>query len=341
VIFPWQIKQQQQLWRAKQEGRLPHALLFTGIAGTGKAQFADGFTHTLLCQQVTASGDYCNQCHACRLIAGRVHPNVLWIEPEKEGQVIKVDLIRGVSEFINNSSLQGEYRIVVIYPANAMNTNAANALLKTLEEPSSGSLIILISAQSEQLPATILSRCQRISFPQPKKEEALLWLKNQLKNKLNNKLPDNTFDPELLLNLAQGSPFAALRLVEDEILPVRHDLFQAFYQLSQKPLSQTQSDPIKTAAALQNINPLLLIDFSLNWIMDLLRLQLGEHVEEIMNRDYGKQLAELQQRTHLKKNTDFLEYLQQLRGQICAGINLNKPLLIEGILLRWMENVRI
>ena len=324
MIFPWQQEQQQQLWHAKQQARLPHALLFTGIAGTGKAQFADGFTRTLLCQQVTPQGDYCNQCHACRLIQGRAHPNVLWIEPEKEGQAIKVDRIRDVSEFISQSSLQGEYRVVIIHPAHAMNINAANALLKTLEEPASGALIILISAQSGQLPATILSRSQRVLFPVPKKEQALHWLKSQL--------TDNTLDPELLLNLAQGAPLAALKLVHDEIVPIRQELFQIFYRLS-----KNQCDPLKAAATLQAINPLWLIDFSLSWSMDLLRLQLGESVDRIMNKDYGTQLTELKQQTQLNNNTDFMNYLQQLRKQLCVGINLNKQLVVEGLLLRWLE----
>ena len=94
---------------------------------------------------------YCGTCHACRLIAGRAHPNVLWVEPEKEGQTIKVDQIREVSEFVNQSSLQGVHRIVLINPANAMNMHAANALLKTLEEPSSGAIIFICHRSTGEL----------------------------------------------------------------------------------------------------------------------------------------------------------------------------------------------
>ena len=145
MIFPWQQKEWRQLCRAKESGRLPHALLFSGLAGIGKTQLADYFSRLLLCQQFQTEYDPKCQCHSCRLAEGRAHPNVLWITPEKEGQAIKVDQIREVSDFIYQSARQGEYNIVVIHPANQMNVNAANALLKTLEEPPHGSLLILIS----------------------------------------------------------------------------------------------------------------------------------------------------------------------------------------------------
>lgn len=175
----WQSEQFQLLWRAKNDNRLPHALLFTGLKGTHKAALAQGFCAALLCQQVTAQGKPCGQCQSCRLIAGRVHPNVLWVEPEKAEVAIKVDQIRAVNDFINHTSLQGEHRIVIIHPADEMNISAANALLKTLEEPSTGALLILINDQRGRLPATILSRCQRVLFPPPTRDQALVWLTNQ------------------------------------------------------------------------------------------------------------------------------------------------------------------
>ncbi|TAK77462.1 MAG: DNA polymerase III subunit delta' [Gammaproteobacteria bacterium] len=309
-MFPWQQKQWQQLLRLKQENCLPHALLLTGIAGTGKAIFADSFSRLLLCQN-----NNCNTCHHCRLIAGRAHPNVLWIEPEKPGHAIKVDQIRYVNEFINQSGLQGDYRLVIIHPANAMNANAANALLKTLEEPSANAILMLISDQSQRLPATIISRCQRMLFPPPKQEEALAWLKQQ---------PiDAAIDLELLLKLANGAPLAAMKLMKDDLLSQRQALFQ-------------QGDPIKLAAKMQEMDLLQLIDFILSWVMDLLRLQVGDDGSRIINQDYKKQLMQAAQQTELSSSTKFIDYLQQLRGEINRGINLNKQLTIENILIKWI-----
>jgi DNA polymerase-3 subunit delta' len=332
MVFPWQKEQWHQLWQALLNNRLPHALLFTGIAGTGKAEFAGHFTRLLLCQnRLPTDTDVFNAtaqctCHACRLISGRTHPNVLWIEPDKEGQAIKVDQIREVSEFINQTSLQGEYRIVIINPADRMNTNASNALLKTLEEPSSGAVLILITDQASHLPATILSRCQHIMFPRPQATLAIEWLKNQL--------PDSSMDAELILNLSNGAPLAALEFVTKEIPIVRHDLFQALYGLSKH-----ETDPIQLAAQLQDIDSLRLLDFMLTWITDLLRLQSGSEKNTIINRDFAPQLAEIGQRSQISNNLRFMDYLLQLRGQICSGINFNKTLMIENLLIRWMECV--
>ncbi len=343
--LPWQTQQWQQLWHAKQEHRLPHALLFAGMAGTGKFQFANHFAATLLCQKLAipaeeaqgalrpnlarsapcassaeTSGD---TCHSCRLMAGKVHPNMLWITPEKEGQAIKIDQIREVFEFIHQTSLQGEYRIVIIHPANQMNLNAANALLKTLEEPPAGSLLILISNQLSPLPATILSRCQSIFFPCPPIEQALPWLKEQLTSK-------EAVNPLLLLRLTQGAPLAALQFVQEGVLSVRQHLFQTLYALSQQ-----QADPIKAATTLSDIDLIRFLDFMLSWILDILRLQLDGNTNAIMNEDFATQITELHQDTLLHHNIKFMDYLQQLRGQICAGINMNKQLLIESVLVRW------
>lgn len=322
MIYPWQLSQWQQLLQAKQMDRLAHALLFTGMPGIGKAKFAEAFALSLLCQQLNQEGFACGECHACRLITGRAHPNVLWIEPEKEGQAIKVDSIREVGEFINQSSLQGKYRVVIISPANRMNISAANALLKTLEEPSSGAVLILISDQNEQLPATILSRCQRILFPKPRQEEAYAWLKQHLTNE--------TIDPALLLKLTHGAPLAALHLADEDVFALREVLFKSFILLSQQ-----QGDPIKLAAKLTDMEILPFLDFALTWLVDLIRLQLEANTNDIMHSDFTDALLDLVAKTQLKTNMQLLNYLQQMRAQVCTGINFNKQLLIESIFIRW------
>jgi DNA polymerase-3 subunit delta' len=337
MVFPWQIKQWQQIWRAKQENRLAHALLVAGVGGTGKAQFVESFVRAYCCKhsKTTASDcvptDECS-CHACRLIKGRAHPNVLWIEPEKIGSAIKVDQIRDISDFINQTSLQEEYRIVIVNPADEMNINAANALLKTLEEPSPGSILILISNHPAQLPATILSRCQRIIFPRPDKALALTWLNKQLSS--HNKKSEIKHDGELLLRLAHGAPLAAMQLVKNEILSARTHLFQTLYSLSQK-----QTDPIQAAAKIQDLEPIAFLDFMLTWIMDLLKLHLGCAKDEIINQDFAPQLITLQHQGFLNATKNYMNYLQHIRGQIQMGINLNKQLMIENVLIRWRNHV--
>jgi len=286
----------QQLWLAKKKNRLPHALLWVGLKGTNKALFAKSFSKALLCAQVADTGVPCCACHVCHLVENRVHPNLLWIEPEKEGSTIKVDQIRIVSEFTNQTSLQGEYRIVIIHPADNMNINAANALLKTLEEPASGALLVLISDQLGKLPATILSRCQRVIFPSPNKEQTLLWLREQ---------------------------------------PERQHLFQALVALV-----EGKGDIIKSAAALQDADPVLLIDFFLSWVIDLIRLQVTLEVTNIFNSDCEAMLLMAQQKTIPQKMVRLMDSLQQLRSQCSMGINFNKQLMLESLFMQWMGCVR-
>lgn len=321
MIYPWQAKEWQQLWRSKQENRLPHAILLTGMSGIGKTQFANHFSQALLCQQVTAEGQCCEKCHACRLFAGNTHPNVLLVTPESAGHAIKVDQVRAVSDFVNQTSMHDGYRIVIIQPADAMNANAANALLKTLEEPSPDAIMILISHQPARLPATIRSRCLRMTFPRP---QALSWLQD--------KLVDKTADSELLLRITNGAPLAALQLDQDGALAARKTVFSTLLTLSHQ-----SADPIKAAVKVQELELLPVLDFILTWTMDLLRLQVNS--DDIINTDYRQELIQLKQQTKQQRNGQFLEYVRQQRAQISAGINLNKQLLVECVFIRWMECV--
>ena len=321
MMYAWQQTQWSQLWQANVAGRLPHALLLTGMVGIGKKDFAHGFSQALLCQAITADGVACQSCHLCRLVAGRSHPDVLWVEPEKEGGTIKVDQVRAVSEFINQTALQGGKRIVIVNPADGMNVNAANALLKTLEEPPAGALIMLVTSQPSRLPATVRSRCQHVFFQRPGRVEALSWLASR-----------NDEDWELLLSLANGAPLAAMQLVDQDSLESRKLLFQTLYLLSQK-----QADPLKSATALSDIELLPLLDFILGWTVDVLRLQIGS--DEVLNKDYLPQLTELKQRMIFSRLIKFMEYLQALRAQVSSGFNLNKQLVVETMFIRWMEAV--
>lgn len=330
-LFPWQQTIWQTLWQAYEAKRLPHALLFAGMKGIGKAFFAQAFATALLCQQGKA-GNFCDTsskkknkaCHACCLIANGAHPDVLWVRPEKEGQAIKIEQIRGVSDFVNQSSFQGHYRIVLIDPADAMNANAANALLKTLEEPSRYALLILISSAYTLLPATILSRCQRILFAKPASTEAMVWLRKHL--------GDSDYDPELLLQLTHGAPLSAALYAENAGFLQRQLLLETLQLLSQRKLS-----PLDAALKLKDIDILLLFDGMLAWLMDILRLQLNAAPAMITNQDYVDALQLLKTQTALSCNLALLNQVQQLRGERVRGINLNKQLIVEEVLIRWVE----
>lgn len=322
MIYPWQQQQWQQLMHAKQAQCFPHALLLTGIKGVGKVDFTQHLLHAFLCQNassafLTATEKTVCDCHACHLIKAQTHPNILWIQPEKKGHAIKIDEIRLVTEFIQQTALKGEHRFVIIHPAQMMNQHAANALLKTLEEPTANALLILITEEFARLPATIRSRCQRVHFSPPPSDVALAWLQTQLPDSLN---------PSLLLNLSHGAPLAALRLAKDDVAPLRQTLFQA--------LTNKIFNPLHVATQIAEIDLISFVDYLSSWFIDLLRLQWGRAQSALLNQDFVATFLALAPQTSMQSNTQLLNHLQQIRRTIVNGLNLNKQLVIETTLIK-------
>ncbi len=153
-VLPWHHSTWQQLVRLADSGRLPHALLISGAHGVGKQQLAEALIARTLC---AAPGDQaCGQCHSCAMLASGYHPDLLRVSPEEGKRQIRIDPIRDVNRFVSQTAQQGGYRVIVISPAEAMNVAAANALLKSLEEPGDKTLFILLS----DVPTCRLARCR-------------------------------------------------------------------------------------------------------------------------------------------------------------------------------------
>jgi DNA polymerase-3 subunit delta' len=316
MILPWQTTQWQQISRAKKENRLAHAFLFTGIAGLGKVQFAENMIQYLLCDQHEIP-----RCHTCHLIKTKVHPNVLWVEPEEAGHAIKVDQVRALNEFVQQTSLQDGYRVIVIHPANQMNMQATNALLKTLEEPARDAILILIQDVMGQLPATIISRCQRLHFFTPQRADALAWLATQT---------ESLHDFNLLLNLSHGAPLAALECIQSPRLNERERLYQLFFDIKRE-----ESHLVQAASQIEKMESMQLLNDIQSLILDLLRLQTGAASHGIINQDYLLPLTSYASQIKMKNTVRFLSYLQQIKRYLLSGINLNKLLMIENIFIRW------
>lgn len=221
TALPWHAEHWARLQARRQRDALPHALLLCGASGLGKRAFAQRFVQGLLCSE-PVDGDACGHCRSCLLVAAGTHPDVVSMSfgLRKDGvqrSEIVVDQIRELSARLAMSSQFGGWQVATIDPADAMNPAAANALLKTLEEPSAQTMLILLADAPWRLPQTIRSRCQRIEFHLPATADAMAWLQ-----------AGGVHDPAAALEAAGGNPGLAYAWVQegalDRRLEVRKDL---------------------------------------------------------------------------------------------------------------------
>lgn len=180
MVYPWLEQTKQQLVKSFNAGRFHHGQLFYGLPGVGKQAMVEQLANSLLCLQSTNLSP-CGQCKGCHLNQAATHPDKRVISVE--GQSIGVDDIRSVSDFMNQSAAQNGAKVVVINDCHKMTTAAANALLKTLEEPSKQRFLLLTTSQLNQLPATILSRCAKMDIVVKSPQLAAQWLGSVIDNK--------------------------------------------------------------------------------------------------------------------------------------------------------------
>lgn len=222
-VHPWNIP----LWRRliRDPAQLPHALLLHGPAGIGKKAFALTLANWLLCERPGAQGP-CGECPSCAWFAQGNHPDFRHLEPledesetgkaRKGGRPISVEQVREVLEFTVLSAHRGGWRVVVLHPAESLNAAAANALLKTLEEPPAGVMIMLVAHRPRRMLPTVLSRCHKLAVPLPDRQSALAWLAER-----------QGTHAETLLSEAGGAPLAALDLADPERIRRRDGILTA------------------------------------------------------------------------------------------------------------------
>lgn len=218
---PWQQRVYDAALTAHGEGRLAHALLLVGPARMGKLSVAEALAQRLLCSQPGPDQHACGHCRACQLLAAGTHGDYrrVGFEPNDKGDKLRndivIDQIRALGQWFALTPQFGGAQVALIEPAEAMNTAAANALLKTLEEPASNRFLLLVSGQPGRLPATIRSRCQRLEFRQPSREEAIAWLRSR-------KHAADAIEPAL--EAARGHPGVADDWLAHGCLPLRREV---------------------------------------------------------------------------------------------------------------------
>lgn len=334
-IYSWQ----QEIWQKLTQGRQfrSQALLLKGRKGIGKYEFARQLAQSLLCAAPVAEQKACGNCLSCGWFEQNGHPNFCQVLPEalsiapnerseKEGneeksssagakksasQQISIEQIRKLTEFVYLTGHQSGYKIILIYPAEAMNSAAANALLKKLEEPPENVLFMLITHQAQHLLPTIRSRCQQIAMPVPDIAISVAWLKQH-----------HVDDPQGSLAAAGFSPLSALLFDKGE----NTAQYEQFIQYIGNP---NRLDPLFLAETLQPTDLSVTVDWLQKWCYDLISYRTTGK-----NRYYPKQLNTIRA---LSGEIDLLECIAFTRAlnakQQLSHHPLNPRLFLEEIFI--------
>ena len=313
--YPWLSPLWSRLLAMRQ--RLPHAVLLAGPQGVGKLELARGWAQSLLCEHPRPDGEACGECEGCHWFAAGTHPDFMHLtllEKEKDGEVkqateISVEQARQAVDYVQLSTYRAGYRLVLVEPAEALNTASADALLKVLEEPPINTVFILVSHQFRQLLPTILSRCHKLEVGLPDKAQMQGWLKQ------------NGLD-EKILAWVSGAPLAAMDAREHGELEIREEMLGA--------LSEVKNlDCVALAEAWNKRVPARTWhQISYKWLLDLLACHLGGKAG--FNPDYEAKVQKLAGKANLANLLDFA------RRESEAGRWVDHPLNRQMVMEAWL-----
>jgi DNA polymerase III subunit delta' len=309
---PWLAAAVRQLHASRAAGRFPSALLIHERRGAGAEALALLAAALALCREPSAP---CGQCRDCRALAADQHPDFLRIAPAADARLIRVEQIRELCEQLALTAHGGGASVALIAPADAMNANAANALLKTLEEPRAGVTLILLTNMPSALPATIVSRCQQLRIPAPSRAQAIAWLEQRR----------GTGPWDAVLDVLGNAPFEALEAPADEIAQLHAETLEALAHLKGGTLDVTRIAEGWGRAA------------SFEWRLGCLENWLTSRIEEGMLA--AREAPELRSGAHsppaasdlnMAKSLRVLDGLYELRRLRLSAIN--RPLALEWLL---------
>ena len=295
--------------RATQQ-RLPHAVLLAGPPGVGKRAAARWIAARQL--RIAATGD-CPEYPLQQLL----HADLHWISPAEDKTTIGIDQIRALVTEFGLTSYEGFGKVAIIEPANAMTNNAANSLLKTLEEPPGDALLVLVADRTGRLPATVFSRCQRIEFAPPAEAEGLAWL---------DRLRPGTAWIEAL-HLAGNAPLAAIDALEQ--LDTHAAMSRDFAAVAGR-----RESAIDVAARWARLEPTFVLDWLARQVQQLIFLDSGAAQRGSMQGIDESVLKRMDRRNLFC----YLDIINRLRGQPTGSYNVQ--LALEGLLIDLANGLR-
>lgn len=297
--YPWHAESWTSLTRDL--SRFPHAMLLHGQQGLGKRAFAWRLAQLLLCSNRGAQGEACNTCASCARFTAGTHPDLLSVQPLEESTVIAVDQVRALRDFVVLKPHTSARKLVIIEPAEAMNANAANALLKVLEEPPPASSLMLLSQQPGHLTATIRSRCAGVAFRPPESRVAMEWLRQQ-----------GVAEPGKVLAAAAGAPLRAVAIARSNELKDRELVARDI-----EGLRSGAEDPARCAARWKNYGAARSLEWFQRYLADLIRQRMSGDKKSIAVKDLFK----------------FFDVISEAKSQAVGP--LDETLLLEDVLIGW------
>lgn len=315
-MYPWLIPDWHALSQTAEAGRLGHAWLLLGDPGLGKEQLAERLARLHLCQQPDR-GEPCGQCHSCQLFDKGHHPDLGTVTVDSK--TIGVETIREICARLQNSAQLGRGKVVIIPDAERMTESAANALLKTLEEPAGDSLLLLIASQVSRLLPTILSRCHKHVCQLPTEGETVRWLAEQ-----------GHQATLAQVRICQGAPLRVLRYIEEQQDGKRRELLESFVSL---PLTPTRATHVCSQLADET-------QVRLHWLQlflcDALKTQAGCGHHQLAMPDLAALSQQLAEGNSSEKLLEAEQQLVALKAACQPGQLSNPTIHLMNWLNRWL-----
>lgn len=327
--MPWLKRAWQTVQSRIAEDRLPHALLIAGERGVGKRAWAEAVAGLRLCErpQNREAGTpvACGQCKQCQLFAASSHPDVRVYAPEKS-RMVKVDQIRALSAFAVASPQVAHHKVAIIDRADQLNINAANALLKTLEEPLPDVTLILLQESGRPVIPTVRSRCQTLTIPVPGNEDANHWLARRVQEQAEEARPSAEVLAKALM-LSGNAPRLAFDYATGEFIGLRDTALARFKDFMKSRIAVGEAAKAFKALGLEDT--LWLFE---TWAADLARLIAGGTPQDTDAADMLGFLAKANPpwRAH--------ELLDMVRESRAAGVyNASPELEASRLLIAWQK----
>lgn len=310
---------------AVENNRVSHAYILNGERGSGKKMLANLFAMTLLCE--TGDNEPCGKCHSCKQAESGNHPDIIRVTHEKPNSISVDDIRTQVNNTVDIKPYQGPYKVYIIPQADMMTPQAQNAILKTIEEPPSYAVFLLLTENAETLLPTINSRCVMLKLRNIKDTLIKKYLMENLE------IPD--YKADMCTAFAQGNMGRAIMLANsDHFNEIREEAVQLLKHISEMELNEI-------VAAVKNISVYKLeitdyLDIIIIWYRDVLLYKATKEIDKVVFKDQLQSIKEQARKSSYEGIELILESLEKAKARLKANVNFD--LVMELLFLTIKEN---